>query len=306
MQTPVTFLVFNRPDLTAQVFARIRAARPPKLLVVCDGPRPNRPDDAIKVAEVRKLIDDGIDWPCEVLRNFAEQNLGCRNRIASGLTWAFEQVEESIILEDDCLPDPSFFTFAEAMLTRYRDDARVMHVAGSNLIHCGQPVSASYSFSRHPWIWGWATWRRAWQHYDLSMQTWDSRLDTLRASYSSGWERQYWLHTLNEARLKPDVINTWDFSWHYTCRSLNGLCIHPTKNLIENLGFGVDATHTQAEMSRLHRRAMPLGELIAPSSEKVSRYQDELISRMYAGEPVDFKSNVKSYLRIWKDSLSRS
>jgi hypothetical protein len=302
MQTPVTFLVFNRPDLTAQVFARIRAARPPKLLVVCDGPRPNRPDDAIKVAEVRKLIDDGIDWPCEVFRNFAEQNLGCRNRIASGLTWTFEQVEESIILEDDCLPDPSFFTFAEAMLTRYRDDPQVMHVSGNNLTASHRRSAHSYWFSHHPWIWGWATWRRAWRHYDADMRTWDERRSTLDASFASEHERAFWIAAYEDARRDLTKAGTWDFPWVYTCRSLGGLCVFPRENLIENLGFGGDSTHTSKEMNRLRLPTHDLGPIDHPSHRRVDRYADDLLTRIYAGEKISPWHNLKARLRLWRDA----
>jgi hypothetical protein len=302
MQTPVTFLVFNRPDLTAQVFARIRDARPPKLLIVCDGPRANRPDDAVKVAAVRKLIDHGIDWPCEVLRNFAEQNLGCRNRIASGLTWAFEQVEESIILEDDCLPDPSFFLFAEAMLSRFRDDPRVMHVSGNNLIAPHRRSDHAYWFSRHPWIWGWATWRRAWRHYDADMRTWDERRATLGASFASERERAFWIAAYDDVRRDLTKAGTWDFPWVYTCRSLGGLCVFPRENLIENLGFGGDSTHTSKEMNRLRLPTRELGPIDHPAHRGVDRYADDLLTRIYAGEKISPWHNLKARLRLWRDA----
>jgi len=302
MQTPVTFLVFNRPELTAQVFARIRAARPPKLLVVCDGPRPNRPDDIEKVAAVRNLIDRGIDWPCEVLRNYAEQNLGCRNRIASGITWAFEQVEESIILEDDCLPDPSFFEYAETMLNRYRDDERIMHVAGNNLTAAHHRQADSYWFSHHAWIWGWATWRRAWRHYDADMRTWNERRSALEASFASSWERAFWIAAYEEARRDLTKAGTWDFPWVYTCRSLGGLCIFPRENLIENLGFGGDSTHTSNEMNRLRLPTQNLGAITHPKVQSVDRYADDLLTRIYAGSSVSLWGNLKARLRLWRDA----
>ena len=302
MQTPVTFLVFNRPELTAQVFARIRDARPPKLLIVCDGPRPNRPDDIEKVTSVRNLIDRGIDWPCEVLRNYAEQNLGCRNRIASGITWAFEQVEESIILEDDCLPDPSFFEYAETMLNRYRDDERIMHVAGNNLTAPYRRRADSYWFSHHAWIWGWATWRRAWQHYDADMSTWDNRRSALEASFASSWERAFWIAAYEEARRDLTKAGTWDFPWVYTCRSLGGLCIFPRENLIENLGFGGDSTHTSNEMNRLRLPTQNLGAITHPIVQSVDRYADDLLTRIYAGSSVSLLSNLKARLRLWRDA----
>jgi len=302
MQTPVLFLVFNRPELAAQVFARIREARPPKLLVVCDGARANRPDDTEKVAAVRALIDRGVDWPCEVLREYSDQNLGCRQRIASGITWAFEQVEEAIILEDDCLPDPSFFTYAEAMLTRYRHDERVLHVAGNNLTAPLHGHSSSYWFSHHPWIWGWATWRRAWKHYDADMRTWDARRPALEASFASGWERAFWITAYDDARQDLAKVGTWDFQWAYTCRSLGGLSIFPRTNLIENLGFGGDSTHTNTEMKRLRIPTQPLGQITHPPTQTVDRYADDLFTRVYAGSPVSLLANLKARLRVWRDA----
>ncbi len=304
MQTPVLFLVFNRPEHAAQVFARIREARPPKLLVVCDGARTNRPDDIEKVAAVRQLIDQGIDWPCEVLRDYATQNLGCRQRIATGITWAFSQVEEAIILEDDCLPDPSFFTYAEAMLTRYRHDPRVMHISGNNLTAPHRRSPSSYWFSHHPWIWGWATWRRAWQHYDANMSTWDARLPALKSSFASSWERAFWIAAYEEARHDLTRAGTWDFPWVYTCRSLDGLCIFPRENLIENLGFGGDSTHTTTEMNRLRLPTHSLGPITPPPTQTVDRYADDLLTRIYAGSSISPWANLKARLRLWRDARS--
>ena len=163
MNTPIVFIVFNRPELTRRVFASIREARPSKLLVVCDGPRSGRPDDREKVAAVRQVIANGVDWPCDVRREYSESNLGCRERVVSGLNWVFALVEEAIVLEDDCLPDASFFAFAEEMLARYRNDPRVLHIGGNNFTSDKYHLSHSYAFSRYGHIWGWATWRRAWE-----------------------------------------------------------------------------------------------------------------------------------------------
>ena len=251
MKSAVAFFVFNRPEPTARVFAEIRAARPPKLFVICDGPRSHRAGEAEKVAAVRKLIDDGIDWPCEVFRNYSEQNLGCRNRVSSGLAWTFSHVEEAIILEDDCLPSPDFFTFCDAMLERYRDDERIVHIAGCNFTAPYHRPHASYRFTYHSWIWGWATWRRVWQKYDFEMKTWDERLHVTRASFASAWEAHYWLPTFEESRADLVKANTWGVPWMYPCRSLGGLSILPAKNLIENIGFGADSTHTGDEMKRV-------------------------------------------------------
>ncbi len=298
METPVVFIVFSRPEVTAQVFARIRSARPARLHVICDGPRPHKPDDAAKVAAVRAIIDRGVDWPCHLVRDYSEHNLGCRDRIATGLNRVFEQVEEAIILEDDCLPDPSFFGFCGELLARYRHDERVLHIGGTNLAAGHIRTSDSYWFTHHAWIWGWATWRRAWRRYDFTMRTWDERRAALHASFASPWERQYWLSTWEPVRRDPVAANTWGFPWMYTVRALGGLSILPTRNLVENLGFGVDSTHTHADVARLRTPTAATGALRHPARLTVSRYRDELITRVYAGAPVGFVANLRARLRL--------
>ena len=137
MRTPVVFIIFSRPDLTARVFAEIARARPEKLLVIADGPRPDREGEDAKCAATRAIIER-VDWPCEILKNYSNVNLGCGHRPATGLRWVFEQVEEAIILEDDCVPHPTFFRFCEELLEHYRDDERVMHISGDNFDLIGE------------------------------------------------------------------------------------------------------------------------------------------------------------------------
>lgn len=158
--TAIVFLIFNRPEETARTFAAIKAARPSTLLVVADGPRLDRAGEQELCARTRTVID-GVDWPCEVLRNFADANIGCGRRVSSGLDWAFSQVDEAVILEDDCLPDPSFFPYCDELLERYRTDERIMMVSGNNFQNGASRTWDSYYFSRLPHCWGWATWRRA-------------------------------------------------------------------------------------------------------------------------------------------------
>ncbi|MES2695359.1 MAG: glycosyltransferase family 2 protein [Verrucomicrobiota bacterium] len=234
-------------------------------------------------------------------RNYAEANLGCRARISSGLTWAFGLVEEAIILEDDCYPDPSFFPYAAEMLARYRHDPRVMHVSGSNIVDSLYRPAASYWFSRHPWIWGWATWRRAWQHYDYQMETWAQRKAALDASFATSWERAFWVSAYDHARQHPTQVNTWDFSWVYTCRSLGGLCIFPRENLIENLGFGGDSTHTSDNMQRLRKPTRTLTVSEHPKDFSVDHYADDLVTRQYAGTSTSLWANIQARLRVWRN-----
>ena len=301
MQTPVVFLVFNRPALTRQVFERIRAARPPKLLVVCDGPRASRPTDEENVRAVRQIIADGVDWECDVQTNYAASNLGCRERVATGLNWAFEQVDAAIVLEDDCLPDPSFFPYCEQLLTRYREDHRVMHIGGTNLAAPYMKAGPSYWFSHQPAIWGWATWSRAWRHYDLKMTSWAGHLGTLRGSFANRWEEQFWMPLLERCHAAFDTLDTWDFSWMYTCRSLHGICVLPRKNLVTNIGLETDSTHTFVTSQALRLPSTPLGTLIHPATMEWDRYADILLTLRWSGSPVTLLQRMLAIARIWRE-----
>ena len=244
--TPVIFLVFNRPASTARVFARIRAARPSRLFIVADGPRPDRLDDAEKCRQVRALIEEGIDWPCEVVRDYSEVNLGCGRRVASGITSAFKQTEEAIILEDDCLPDPSFFRFCTELLEKYRNEPRVGMISGSHHQLTSVREGESYYLCRYGNIWGWATWRRAWQKFDHSMSEWPQWRDSgcLERFFPDKKVQEFWRQTWNRAA--ADCHDTWDYQWTFCYISHGMLGILPKVMLIENIGFGPEATHTNA------------------------------------------------------------
>jgi hypothetical protein len=246
LQTPVAFIIFNRAGHTERVFREIAKARPPKLLVVADGPRASRLGEAEKCAATRAIIQR-VDWDCEVLTNFADVNLGCKQRVSSGIDWIFEQVEEAIILEDDCLPDPTFFRFCEEMLERYRHDSRVGMISGDNFQFDNTPVDTSYYFSRYSHIWGWATWRRAWSHYDKDADTWREIRD---GSYLKGLtlatdDYRHWLKAFQS--VYDGNIDTWDYQWTLSLWGQGMLTVLPSVNLISNLGFDSDATHTRGD-----------------------------------------------------------
>jgi hypothetical protein len=237
------FIVFNRPDLTARVFAAIARARPRQLLVIADGPRPGQSDDVPKCKATRQIAEN-VTWPCELLTNYAADNLGCRKRIATGLTWAFERVPEAIILEDDCLPAVSFFEFCQALLDRYRHNDTIMHIGGTNLVLANQGGQHSYYFSRYAHVWGWASWQRAWRKYQSDMADWPEWKQTLRGLLSDRREVDYWTRKFDATW--SGRIDTWDFPWLYSCWRAGGLAITPTRNLVSNLGFRSDGTHTVA------------------------------------------------------------
>lgn len=243
LTTPVAFIIFNRPDTAARVFTEIAKARPPKLLVIGDGPRASRIGESERVAETRAIIER-VDWPCEVLTNFSDVNLGCKKRVSSGIEWVFDQVEEAIILEDDCLPDPSFFRFCQEMLAFYRDDERISMISGDNFLFGKVEISDSYYFSRYPHIWGWASWRRAWKDYDVSIAAWPQKKSDglLDASIRHPGERNYWRKAFDG--VYHGRIDTWDYQWVLSSWLQNRLSIMPSVNLISNIGFGPAATHT--------------------------------------------------------------
>jgi hypothetical protein len=226
-------------------FRQIAEAKPRKLLVVADGPRISRPGEEVLCGQVRSIFE-GISWPCDVLTHFADSNLGCQERVVSGLTWAFSQVEEAIVLEDDCLPDQTFFRFCQALLERYRDDNRVGMISGHNRLPLRMKTDYSYHFSRVPHIgWGWATWRAAWRRYDRLLKDWPTvKWDgILREIYSRNAEVEYWTRIFESMHLGTGP-NTWDYQWVYTNLINNLLTVRPNVNMVSNIGFGKDATHT--------------------------------------------------------------
>lgn len=236
-------LVFNRPALTARVFERVRAARPRRLLVVADGPRAGRGEDVESVAQVRRIVTQ-VDWQCELLTDFAKENLGCRRRVSSGLDWAFDGCDEAIVLEDDCLPDPSFFRFCDELLARYRDDERVMMISGLNPVAPWRADQQSYHFSYCGAIWGWASWARAWQHYDVEMRAWDdpAARDRVRDVFAD--PLLYEPRIAAYDRVRRGEVDTWDMQWSFARIVQSGLSVVPAVNLIRNIGVGGGATHT--------------------------------------------------------------
>lgn len=242
-RTPVVFVLFNRPETTARAFEQIRAARPGRLFILADGPRADHRADRARCEAARAVVDT-IDWPCEVTRDYADTNLGIKTRVGAGLTAVFGEVDTAIILEDDCVPDPTFFRFCDELLARYADDPRVMTISGGQFLPDAESGGPSYRFSRQPLIWGWATWRRAWAHYDGTMHDWP-RLHAERwldRRLESGREREYWSY-LFDRDFHLGAMANWDYAWQFACWQADALAIHPTHNLVSNIGFGADATH---------------------------------------------------------------
>jgi len=241
--TPVVLLVFNRPNTTQRVFEVISQIKPKQLFIVADAPRANHPTDQENCTKVRSIVEQ-VTWSCEVHRNYADSNMGCRDRVSSGITWAFQKVNEAIILEDDCLPNLSFFRFCQEMLDKYRHDLRVMHIGGANFQLGRERTRYSYYFSRLPHIWGWATWSRAWQYYDVEIKLWNLLKETtfLEDIFAHRATVKYWHRNIQ--KIYDKLVDNWDVQWLLACWIQNGLCIVPKYNLVSNIGFGAGATHT--------------------------------------------------------------
>jgi hypothetical protein len=248
LKTPVALVVFNRPELTSRVFAEIAKARPERLFVIADGPRPDRESDRERCAAVRRAVER-VDWECEVIRDYSDTNQGAWRRVAAGLTAAFQQVEELIVLEDDCIPHPTFFRFCEELLERYRDDERVMHIAGNHLqAESRRPTPCSYSFARWNVSWGWATWRRAWRHFDLELRRWPllRETDFLDELLKDPRAVHEYRKIFDDLYKRPGDVDAWDYAWSFACWSQSGLSVLPSTTLVGNVGFGPDATHFPA------------------------------------------------------------
>jgi len=258
VHSPVLLLIFNRPDKGAQVFERIRQVKPARLYIAADAPRPGNEQDKTLCHQARAIIEQ-VDWDCQLHTRFLDQHRGCRIAVSDAITWFFQAEEEGIILEDDCLPSVSFFTFCDALLSTYRHDQRIHTITGTNLQHGRQWSEASYYFSRYSNVWGWASWRRVWNQYDRDLQQYDEQKvpALLRTIFNDQFLIKDW--TENFKRLKAGDIDTWDHQLNFLTFFEHALCITPNVNLISNIGFGDQATHTHQTDSQ--HANLPAGEL---------------------------------------------
>lgn len=241
--TPILFLIFNRPDVTLQVFDQIKKIKPKHLYVAADGPRENHASDLTDCAKTRQIIDQ-IDWPCELKTLYRNENLGCGFAVCSAISWFFEQVEEGIILEDDCLPDLSFFLFCGELLVKYREDKSIYLISGTNLQNGFKRGNASYYFSNYPITWGWASWRRAWNKFNYDVPDADQIFNSglLDHVFQSVHEKRYWRNKIIIAESQKK--NIWDYQWFYAIWKNKGISITPNVNLVTNIGFRNNAMHT--------------------------------------------------------------
>ncbi|MBH8563643.1 glycosyltransferase family 2 protein [Nostoc sp. CENA67] len=264
MTAPVAFFIFNRPALTLKVFEAIRQAKPQKLFVIADGPRTERRNEAEKCAATRAVIEQ-VDWDCEVFKNYSDVNLGCGQRVSTGISWVFEQVEEAMILEDDCLPHPSFFPFCTELLEKYKNEPKIMTITGTNWLGEWKPQQQSYHFNFCGGFWGWATWRRAWQGYDYDLKLWanEEAKERVRDFIADDKHFHALANVCSQAYNKE--VDAWSYQWLFQCCLHSGIEVVPSVNLISNIGFGQDAAHTKNAYDV--RSKIPLSPLLFPLKE---------------------------------------
>ena len=296
--TPVLFMIFNRPDTTQKVFNAIRQAKPTQLFIAADGPHTDIEGEIEKCQKARQ-ISTSVDWDCEVKTLFRDKNLGCKIAVSSAIDWFFENVEEGIILEDDCLPSQSFFWFCQELLEYYRDDTRVMHVGGVNVQFDQKREEATYYFSKYTYIWGWATWKRAWKHYDVNMKNFEKfkKEAQINNIFKIKQQQKYWTKIFQ--LVHEGKIDIWDYQWVYTCFINNGLCIMPNKNLVSNIGFGSGSTHTKDNTSVFSKlETQEITEIIHPNFILSDQKVDLLTSKIFFGNKNIFERVKNKVLRI--------
>lgn len=292
LKTAVLFLVFNRLDTTKKVFEAIRKAKPPRLYIAADGTREQKQDEDEKVKAVREYVIANVDWDCEVKTLFREKNLGCKYAVSGAIDWFFENEEMGIILEDDCLPSQSFFWFCEELLDKYKDDMRIGMISGNNFQKGMKRGNGDYYFSIFPHIWGWASWRRVWKYFDLTMPTYpefknENYIDRLFIERGS---KQYWLNIFN--LICQNKIDAWGYYLVYSMFTQSFLSISPNINLVANIGFdkrGVHTTNPNNPIANIKSFEMQF-PIIHP----------KIVMRNYDADEVEEKTIFRQSLSLWR------
>ncbi len=294
-ETPILFLIFNRPDTTEKVFQEIKNIKPKQLFIAADGPRSE--EEQILCKETRDLVLNNIDWDCEVKTLFRDENLGLRLAVSQAISWFFENVEQGIILEDDTVPSKSFFSFTQAMLERYKDNKNIMCINGENVT--SYKFDASYDFVNLPLPWGWASWRRAWKYYDGEMSDFENfrKNKSIKSIFKNGFHQKDWLKYLE--MVKNGKINSWNYAWTYSVFKNQGLCIIPSVNLVSNIGYDKRGSHTFDSDSPLSnfKRSEISKDLVHPKKLKVNHKLQECLCKERFDMPSHFSLNRYEFFR---------
>jgi hypothetical protein len=276
MRSPVLLIIFRRPELVEQAIARLRAVRPARLYVAADGPRPGVEGEAAACEASRRAVIDGVDWPCDLRLRFREHNLGVQHGVVDAIDWLFGDEEQGIILEDDIAAEPDFFRFCDELLERYRDDQRVATISGTS--YTRRPGAFSYRASAFIDMWGWATWRDRWQHYDAAMRAWPDFADSGRLAAIPGAGTRF---VRTWRRIFDDTVagrmKAWDYQWILTCWNRDTISLHPAVPLVRNIGWGPAATNTP--LSRAPRYVLPPRPLRFPLRHPAQLTPDPEIER---------------------------
>lgn len=296
----VLFLVFNRPETTLAVFEAIRSARPPRLYIASDGPRPSKANEAEIVLGLRNELISRVDWPCETFTLFRDHNLGCRKAVSGAISWFFDQEEQGIVLEDDCLPSPSFFPFCDELLHKHASDPQIAGITGDFRKLSDRHGRDQYGRVGYPLIWGWASWRRTWKLYDVGLKDWSGDPMSIPAlAEKPKATREYLCDVFNA--VKSGIIDTWDFQFNYMCLKHGTDFLHPYVNMITNIGFATGATHTSDPADP--NAALPRGDVSFPLKGPLSdrAYQHWLDRKIFAQAALHTKAIKR--LRRWSRGL---
>jgi hypothetical protein len=306
IQTSIVIFIYKRSKNLVNIIEGIRKAKPNEIYIVADGPKGLGEEKA--VIETRELLESLINWPCEIKKNYSDRNLGLKERFRTGIDWVFSQEEKAIFIEDDCLPDPTFFKFCDDLLEKYKDDQRIFSISGNNFLFGQGKSRESYYFSKYPHIWGWAIWKRSWDQYDSEISDWQARRQTnwLREVTGSFIISKFWKYIFD--RLSVGKINTWDYQWSYAHFSHNGLAIAPSCNLIQNIGFDAVATNTKTKSSVANLSTSKLTfPLTHPPIVGESLSVSKRIEHSFYANPIEILGLVRHYVFwIWSKYAHRN
>lgn len=302
--TPILFLIFNRPSLSNRVFQVIREIKPKKLFIAADGPRPENHKEFQLCSEAREIVNL-IDWECELYTKFEDKNRGCRKGVSEAISWFFSNIEEGIILEDDCLPNLSFFYFCQELLKKYRNDYRIMEISGNNFYPAPVSSDGTYYFNRLGGIWGWATWKRAWLHYDPDMMLCPTFVDSgcMGDLFADNKTRNYWTRCLMASY---NGGPSWSYAWLFAIFSNYGLCISPKKNLVSNIGFDRQATQAKSASNNFDGiQTKECWEIIHPSFVVASQASDSYFTKLLLQESPNYLYIIfRRMCLVWQKLLN--